>query len=157
MSDAAQQGNAVRQWEESVEVLGRQFVLLIDRAMPAGRCEIRIWEGARRGARSAQYLRAPIRGRDADEARERALDVLHNYVGLDQFRKLVEEAVNELAPGALIEVSETAREVIVTLGGAFGLSLPLAIPRDEVLGPETTPAGLRTVVRAHLSAYARRR
>lgn len=150
-------GNAAQQWEESVEVLGRQFVLLIDRAMPAGRCEVLIWEGPRRGARSAQYLRVPIRGRDADEARERALEVLHNYVGLDQFRKLVEEAVSELAPGALVEVRETAREVIVTLGGAFGLRLPLAIPRGEVLGSDVTPAALRAVIRAHLSAYARRR
>ncbi len=153
MSDAQRP----RRWEESVEVLGRRFVLVVEGPVPPGRYDIRVWEGTRRGGRSDQYLRAPIRGRDADEARERALEVLHNYVGLDQFRTLVQEAAGELTPGAAIELSETAREVIVTLGGTYRLSLPLAIPREEVLGSDATPAGLRAVVRAHLSAYARRR
>ncbi|MBI3997492.1 MAG: hypothetical protein HY355_00565, partial [Armatimonadetes bacterium] len=61
-----------RTWEESVDVLGRRFVLLVEGPVPPGRYEIRIWEG-RRGSPSEQYLRAPIRGRDPEEARERAL------------------------------------------------------------------------------------
>jgi hypothetical protein len=118
--------------------------------MPPGRFEVRIWEGTRRGPGPAQYLRAPIRGRDADEARERALEVLHNYVGLDQFRLAVEEVAAELAPGARVSIRETAREVIVTVEAPGHSKPPLAIRREQILAPDASVESLRVAIRRHL-------
>lgn len=145
-----------RSWEESVDVYGRRFVLLIEGPVPHGRYEIRIWEG-RRDPLSSQYLRAPIRGRDVDEARERALEVLHNYVGLDRFRSLAEEVAGLVAPGAEVEVDEDARDVVIRLAGPYTLAVPLAVSRDDVLDPDADEERLRTIVRTHLQAYARAR
>lgn len=142
--------------EESVDVLGRRFVLLLEGPGPSGRYEVRIWEG-RRGWRSRPYLKAPIRGRDADEARERALEVLHTYVGLDQFRLLVEEVAARVAPGARVQVAERVREVVITLEGPYTLAAPLTLSRDEVLDRDTAEAHLRAVIGTHLEAHATRR
>ncbi len=139
-----------------MNVLGRRFVLLIEGPVPPGRFEIRIWEG-RRGSGSGQYLRAPIRGRDVEEARERALEVLHNYVGLDRFRVLVEEVAREVTPGAQVDVSEDARDVVIRLEGRYTLGVPLAVSRDGVLDPEADQDSLRALVRAHLKTHARAR
>lgn len=136
-------------------VLGRAFVLQLEGPRSDGRYEIRIWEGHRRGRTDQQYLRAPIRGRDPDEARDRALEVLHSYAGLDEFRRLVEDEATRATPGAHVEVSETARSVVVTLTGAFSLRVPLVVPRDRVLDREADPAELRALVSGHLVRYAR--
>ncbi|MGQ0550249.1 MAG: hypothetical protein ACT4PY_11350 [Armatimonadota bacterium] len=145
-----------RRWEETVDVLGRKFVLLVEGPVPPGRYEIRIWEG-RRGLGRRPYLKAPIKGRDADEARERALEVLHTYVGLEQFRRLVEKIAAQVAPGSRVEVTERVREVTIALEGPYSLEKPLALPRDEILDPTTSADRLRSVVRAHLEAHAVRR
>jgi len=149
----------MRSWrkrEEHVEVLGRHFTLLIEGPVPPGRYEVRIWEG-RRGPQAWQYLRAPIRGRDVAEARDRALEVLHNYVSLHRFRLLVEEVAGQVAPGAEVEVGEDARDVVIRLAGRYTLALPLAFARDTVLDPEADEAHLTEMVRAHLQAHARAR
>jgi hypothetical protein len=137
-------------------VLGRRFVLLTEGPVPPGRYEVRIWEGRRLPWRRP-YLRVPIRGRDVDEARERALDVLHNYVGLDRFRRVVEDVARRVAPGATIEVGEDAREVVVSLSGAFVLEVPLSVPRGDVLDRRADPERLRGAIHAHLTANSRPR
>ncbi len=143
-------------WEESVDVRGRRFVLLIEGPVPPGRYEIRLWEGKRTPG-GGEYLRAPIRGRDIEEARERALEVLHNYVGLDWFRLLAEAIAREVAPGAEIEVGEDARDVVIRLRGPYTLTVPLAVSRDDVVDPDADEERLRAIVRTHLQAYARAR
>ena len=145
-----------QRWEETVDVLGRRFVLRVEGPVPPGRYEIRIWEGRRRIG-SRPYLKAPIRGRDADEARDRALEVLHTYVGLEQFRRLVEEIVAQVAPGARVDVTERVREVVITLQGPYTLRTPLVLSRDEILDPATSADGLRAVLRAHFEAHVMRR
>jgi hypothetical protein len=147
--------SAWRQWEEPADVLGRRFVLHIEGPAADGRFDIRVWVGGRRPA-SRPYLRAPIRGRDIEEARERALEVLHNYVGLDQFRLLAEGVAAELAPGARVEIRENAREVIVTLSPPYTLRQALAVPRKAILGREASEGDLRTVIRKHLEAQITR-
>ncbi len=147
---------ASNQREEHVEVLGRHFTLLIEGPLPPGRYEVRIWEG-RRGPQAWQYLRAPIRGRDVAEARDRALEVLHNYVSLDRLRLLAEEIARQVAPGAEIEVGEDARDVVIRLAGRYTLAVPLALSRDTVLDPETDVAHLQDKIRAHMQAHARAR
>jgi hypothetical protein len=145
----------LRQWDEPAEVLGRQFVLSFTGPGSDGRFDVRVWEGPRRpGARS--YLRAPIRGRDEAEARERTLDVLRNYVGLDQFRLLVEEVAAEVVPGARAEIRENAREVIVNLSPPYTLRQVLAVRREAILGRGASIANLRAIVRRHLEAQTGR-
>lgn len=141
--------------QESVLVYGRRFVLLVEGPVPAGRYEARVWEG-RLVPWRRPYLRTAIRGRDPDEARERALEVLHNSVGLDRFRRLVEDTAAKLTPGARVEVGEDARDVVVTLAGPYTLLVPLAVSRDDVLERDADLDRLRDLVRAHLKAYARR-
>ncbi len=140
---------AWRQWEEPADVLGRPFVLRFEGPID-GRFDVWIWEGKRRRAGARPYLKAPIRGRDIEEARERALEVLHNHVGLDQFRLLAEEVAAELAPGARVEIREDARQVIVTLAPPYTLHLPLAVPREAILGTNASESGLRMTIRKHL-------
>jgi hypothetical protein len=117
---------------------------------------VRIWEGRRLPWRR-QYLRAPIRGRDPDEARERALEVLRTHVGLDGFRLMAETVARGTLPGAGVAVSEDAREIVVTLTGRYALEVPLAIPRHEVLDQAADLTQLRGLVKAHLESYARPR
>ncbi|MDR7418341.1 MAG: hypothetical protein QN178_05480 [Armatimonadota bacterium] len=140
-------------WQERVEVLGRWFVLRFDGPVPPGRYEVRIWEGRRLPWRR-EYLRAPIRGRDVDEARERALEVLHNYVGLDRFRVMVEDVARQVAPGAQVDVGEDVRDVIISLAGTYRLEVPLVVSRHDVLERDADPERLRGLVRAHLETYA---
>jgi hypothetical protein len=135
--------------------LGRRFDVVVTGPVPPGRFEARAWEGRRLPWRRP-YLRAPVRGRTADDARERLLDVLHNYVGLDQFRLAVESRARVLAPGARVAVREDAKNVIVTLEGAFTLEVPLTVARDDVLGAEADLESLRARTDAHLQAHLRR-
>ncbi|OFX27220.1 MAG: hypothetical protein A2Z07_04555 [Armatimonadetes bacterium RBG_16_67_12] len=140
--------------DEYVHVLGRRFALRIEGPLPPGRYEVHIWEG-RRWPWKRPYLRAPIRGRSPDEARERALDVLYNYVGLDRFRVMAEEIARRVAPGASVEVGEDAREVTVALAGPYALEVPLVVSRSEVLSRGADVIRLRGLVRAHLEAYVK--
>jgi hypothetical protein len=142
--------------QERVVVHGRAFILLCRGPLPTGRYEIVVWEGRRLPWRRP-YLHAPIRGRDAEEARDRALEVLHTYVGLDRFRLMVERIVRRAAPGAEVEVGEDARDVLVSLRGAYALDVPLAVARREVLDRNADLERLRGLIRAHIDAYARRR
>lgn len=141
---------------EAVVVLGRRFTLLIEGPVPPGRYEGRVWDGTILPWRRP-YLRAAIRGREPGEVRERALEVLHTYVGLDRFRRLVETIAARVAPGARVEVGEDARDVIVTLAGRYTLLVPLAVARDDVLDRDADVDGLRRLVRGHLQAYVRPR
>lgn len=137
-------------------MLGRPFLLLIEGPVPPGRFEVRVWEGRLRGRAAQQYLRAPIRGRDAEEARDRALDVLRTYVGLDQFRLVVEDAARELAPGARVGIKETAREVIVSVDAPRGRPRPpLAVGRELIVGSKAGRESLRALVRAYLQDFDR--
>ncbi|MDR7556334.1 MAG: hypothetical protein QN157_12110 [Armatimonadota bacterium] len=149
-------GSPQGRWEETVTVLGEAFVLLVEGPVHDGRYEIRIWAGRRRGRRDEQYLRAPIRGRTLDDARDRALEALYTHVGLERFHRLVEDEAARIAPGAQVEVGETARDVVVSLVGAFALRAPLVIARDRVLDREADQAALRALVSAHLAQYAYR-
>lgn len=140
--------------DERADVLGRRFTLRIEGPLPPGRYQVRVWQG-RRTPWKRPYLRAPIVGRSPDEARERALEVLYNYVGLDRFRLMVEEIARRAAPGAGVEVGEDAREVTVMLTGLYSLDVPLVVSRGEVLDRGADAERLRGLVRAHLDAYAK--
>jgi hypothetical protein len=140
--------------DERANVLGRGFTLRIEGPRPSGRYQVQVWEG-RRTPWKRPYLRAPILGRSPDEARDRALEVLHTYVGLERFRLMVTEVARRAAPGAGVEVGEDAREVTVTLVGPYALDVPLVVSRGEVVDRGADPERLRGLVRAHLDAYTK--
>lgn len=141
---------------ETVRVLGRRFDIVVTGPVPPGRFEARAWEG-RRWPWRRPYLRAPIRGRTIDDARERLLAVLHNYVGLDQFRSMVETLAHALVPGARVAVREDAKRIVVTVDGAYSLDQPFTVTRDEVLAAGADLEDLRMRAAAHLRAHAPRR
>jgi hypothetical protein len=141
---------------ETVRVLGRRFDVVVTGPFPPGRFEGRAWEGRRLPWRRP-YLRAPIRGRTVEDVLERLLHVLHNYVGIDQFRLAVEAVARACAPGARVAIREDARNVIVTLDGDFALETPLIVAREDVLDAGANLAPLRARADAHLRAHARRR
>jgi hypothetical protein len=138
-----------------VRVLGRRFEVVVTGPVPPGRYEARAWEGRRLPWRRP-YLRVPIRARTVEDARERLLEVLHNYVGLDQFRLTVEASARALAPGARVTVKEDAKSVIVTLQGSLTLDVPLVVAREEVLGADADLQQLRARAEAHLRAHVQR-
>lgn len=140
---------------ERIRVMDRTFVLILEGPVPPGRYQVRVWERWRLPW-SRPYLRAPILGRNPQEARERAVHVLHAYVGLDRFRLLVEDVARRVVPGADVEIGENADEVVVTLAGSHRLEVPLAVLRRDVLEGGGLDR-LRGLVRAHLEAYARAR
>lgn len=140
---------------EQVTILDRAFVLLVEGPLPPGRYQVRIWE-RRRLPWSRPYLRAPIRGRSPQEARERALEVLHTHVGLDRFRLLIEDVARRVVPGAGVEIGERADEIVVTLAGSHSIQVPLVVSRRDVLDGDG-PDRLRGLVRAHFEVYARPR
>jgi hypothetical protein len=141
---------------ETVHVLGRRFDVVVTGPVPPGRFEGRAWAGRRLPWRRP-YLRAPIRGRTVEDVLERLLQVLHNYVGIDQFRLAVEVVARTCAPGARVVIREDARSVIVTLDGDFALEMPFIVPREDVLDADADLARLRARAEAHLRAHARRR
>jgi len=140
---------------ERIRVMDRTFVLVLEGPVPPGRYQVRVWERWRLPW-SPPYLRAPILGRTPQEARERAVHVLHTHVGLDRFRLLVEDVARRVVPGASVEIGENADEVVVTLAGSHHLEVPLAVLRRDVLDGGGIHR-LRGLVRAHLEAYARAR
>ena len=136
---------------EEVELYGRRFTL---RSMPRPglhRVEVQILEGS--GAAARPYVRVPVRGRDQREARDRAIEVLHNYAGLDRYLGLVRQVARTLAPGAHLAVEENALEIRVELRGSRRLSSPLTLVREDALDPERTDEELLTFIRAHLETH----
>jgi hypothetical protein len=134
---------------EFVRILGRRFELAIDGPVPPGRYEVRVWEGRRWPWRRA-YLRAPIRGRTPDDARERALEVLSTYVGVAQFRAMVEGIVKRVRPASAVLLREDARHFIVTVADGALSPAPWVVAREDVLGPDADLATLRARALAYL-------
>jgi hypothetical protein len=100
--------------------------------------------------------RNPVRGRSAADARDRALDVAHNLIGIERLQELVIRVAGELAPGARVELSEDARSISASLTGGWELAVPLLFERDEVYDPEFDPGTLEAEIRSHVATHLRR-
>ena len=105
------------------------------------------------GAAARAYVRAPVRGRTTEDARERAWEVLRNYAGLDRYLTLVARVVQAVAPGSTLAVDEDARTIRVDLRGPRRLRFPLTLVREDALDPERTEEELTTFIRSHLEAH----
>lgn len=137
---------------EEVVVFGRRFALEIDGPDADRRFSARIRELG-----SGRLLtRNPVRGRSPDDARDRALEVMHNLLGVERLQELIVAAAREFAPGAGVELTEDAHAVRADLIGGWELAVPFAVPRDEVYEPEFDPDTLRERIHAHFAAHLRR-
>ncbi len=136
-------------FEEQIIVHGRRFVLIFEGPVDAGRYEVQIREMPSRGL----LTRAPVRGRNPDDARDRALEVMHTMLGIERLQDEIIAVAAELAPGTTVELTEDAQAIRAELVGAWRLTVPLAIPRDEVADPALDAGALRTRIRAHFLAH----
>ncbi len=137
---------------DEVVIFGRRVVLTVEGPDHDRRFSATIHEPG-----SGRVLtRTPVRGRSAADARDRALEVLHNLIGIERLQEAIVAVARELAPGALVELTEDAQAVRADVSGAWALALPLAVPRDEVYDPEFDPEAFAVRVRAHFATHLRR-
>lgn len=137
---------------DEVEVFGRRFTVAVE-----GPDADRRYNAVIREVGSARPLtRNPVRGRSRADARDRALEVMHNLLGIERLQEIVVEIARELAPGARVELEEDARRIQAGLSGPWMLAEPFAVDRDEVYDPEFDPEQTRPFIREHFQTHLRR-
>ena len=137
---------------EDVIVHGRRFQLTID-----GPDAMRRFSAVMIEVDTGPALtRTPVRGRSAADARDRALEVMHNLLGIEQFHEQVRAVAARLAPGAAVDLTEDAQMLHAEVSGPWALSMPLAVARDDVTDPEADPQVLGQRIEAHFRAHLRR-
>ncbi len=137
--------------DEEIELYGRRFTFRFAPREEAKRIEVEILEGT--GAAARPYVRAGVRGRTMNDARERAWEVLRRHAGLDRYLGLVARVAGSLAPGSRLDVQEDARLIRVGVTGSRRLRFPLSLDREDALDPERSDEELLAFIRAHLEAY----
>jgi len=142
-----------KRFEEQLTYLGRQFVLICEGPVDTNRYEVQIRELPDRRL----LTRAPVRGRSPDDARDRALEVMHTMLGIERLQEAILAVAADLAPGSTVELTENADAIRADLGGAWQLLRPLAVPRDAVADPDVDFEAVRGQIRAHFTAYLRPR
>lgn len=137
---------------EEVELFGRRFLLAIE-----GPDEDRRFNATIRERSTGRLLtRNPVRGRSAGDARDRALEVMHNLLGVERLQEVILAVAREVAPGAAVDLTEDAQSIRADLTGPWALAVPFALPREEVYEPDFDPDLMRGRVRDHFAAHLRR-
>lgn len=136
---------------EEITVHGRRFVVTIEGPDDARRYSAHV----REAETDRPLTRNPIRGRSADDARDRALEVMHNLVGIARLQHEILAVADELAPGAVVTLSEDAQAVRAEFSGAWELAVPFAVARDEVADPDADVDSWRERIRAHFVEHLR--
>lgn len=139
--------------DDEVELFGRRLRLRIE-GPDAGRRFSAFIDDIGRGR---PVTRTPVRGRSAADARDRALEVAHNLLGIEYLQELIVRLARELAPGVRVELTEDARTIGAELSGAWELAVPLSFERDDIYDPDFDPDAAEAEIRAHLVAHLRRR
>ncbi len=139
-----------KHFEEEVTVHGRQFILSGEGPVSVGRYEVVIREIGGR-----LLTRAPVRGRSPEDARDRALEVLHTMLGIEVLQDVIIAVATELAPGSHVELTEDAHAIHAELVGRWHLTVPLAIPREEIESSDVDLEALQAKIRAHFAANLR--
>jgi len=137
---------------EEIVVFGRRFAVAVEGPDADRRFSATI----REIATGRVLTRAPVRGRSAADARDRALEVMHNLLGIERLHEIVIEVAREIAPGARVDLTEDAHSIHAGLSGGWELAIPFAIPRDEVYDPAFDPERARELIREHFAAHLRR-
>lgn len=135
--------------DEAITLHGRTFRLTI--------------QGPDEGRRYSAYIkeettgrlltRNPVRGRSADDARDRALEVMYNLLGIERLHNDILAVAAEVAPGATVELTEDAQTIRAEVAGPWHLDVPFSVPRDEVADPEADRDELRARILSHFRAY----
>lgn len=136
---------------DEVTVFGRRFVIAVEGPDADRRYNATI----REVATGRLLTRTPVRGRSTADARDRALEVMHNMLGIERLQEIIVDVARELAPGAAVELDEDARTIRADLTGPWALAVSFAIGRDEVYDPDFDPESARTLVREHFLAHLR--
>lgn len=137
---------------EEIVVFGRRFAVTVD----GPDADRRYGATIRETGTGRLLTRNPVRGRSPDDARDRALEVIHNLLGIERLQEAIVAVARELAPGAEVDLTEDAHAIRADLSGAWELAIPFALPRDEVYDPEFDPDGARERIREHFVAHLRR-
>jgi hypothetical protein len=140
-----------RRASEHLEMHGRTFVVAIDGPDADARYSATITEPA-----SGRTLtRTPVRGRSLEDARERAAEVIRNLTAIERLQAEAVAAITELAPGAVIELTEDAEAVRADVSGGWILQSPLSLSRDDITAPDADLEAWAKYVRDFLAAYLR--
>src|SRR5207247_9539356 len=108
---------------EDVIVHGRRFQLTID-----GPDAMRRFSAVMIEVDTGRALtRTPVRGRSAADARDRALEVMHNLLGIEQFHEQARAVAARLAPAAPVALTEDAQLLRAEVCGPWAPSRPLAV------------------------------
>jgi hypothetical protein len=141
----------VERRREEITVHGRRFALIIE-----GPDDARRYSAHVREAEAGRPLtRNPVRGRSADDARDRALEVMHNLLGIARVHDAIVAAAAEFAPGATVTLTEDAHGIRAELEGTWSLDTPLTIPRDVVADPDADLDDVRLKILEHFHAHLR--
>ena len=98
--------------------------------------------------------RNPVRGRSVDDVRDRALEVMHNLLGIERIQEEVLAIAAEVAPGASVELTEDAQTIRASLTGSWELDVPFTMSRDE-LEEGLDVESLRLRILEHFHAHLR--
>lgn len=137
---------------DDVEVFGRRLRLRID-GPDADRRFSAVIDDVERGR---TLTRAPVRGRSAADARDRALEVAHNLVLIERLQDIIAGVARDLAPGGVVELHEDARGISAGLSGPWELTLPLLIERDEIYDEDFDLPAAEEKIRLHFVTHLRR-
>ena len=137
--------------QEEITLHGRRFTLTIEGPDSTHRYSAYIREIS-----TDQLLtRNPVRGRSASDARDRALEVMYNLLGIERLQSEIIALAAEVAPGATVDLTEDAQAIRAELQGPWHFTEPLAFPRDEVADPQADIDELRAHIRAHFQSFLR--
>jgi len=100
--------------------------------------------------------RSPVRGRSPADVRDRALEVMYTLLGIERLHEQITAVAREMAPGAIVEITEDAQAIHADLSGGWELTAPLAVARDLVTDPGTDFAALRAQIEGHFHTHLRR-
>lgn len=135
---------------EEHTILGRSFSVTIE-----GPGNDRRFDAYVRETGTGRLLtRNPVRGRSVEDARDRALQVMHNLIGIERIQDEVLTVAVEMAPGAAVELTEDAGAIRADLRGPWTLEVPFAVQRDE-LEEGVDFESLRRRIREHFQLHLR--
>lgn len=137
--------------DDEVEVFGRRLRLRVEGPDADRRFTAFIDDLGRHRA----LTRNPVRGRSAADARDRALEVARNLLGIERLQELIVGLAGELAPGAHVELTEDARSIGAYLSGPWELAVPLSFERDNIYDPDFDPDAAAERIRAHFVTHLR--
>src|SRR3990170_8202669 len=138
--------------DDEVEVFGRHLRLRIEGPDADRRFSAFIDDLTR----DRPLTRNPVRGRSAADARDRALEVAHNLLGIERLQELIVKVAGELAPGAHVALTEDARAIGAHLSGAWELAVSLSFEREDIYDPDFDPDAIEAEIRLHFVTHLRR-